>query len=69
MGDLVFSPNEDEFGLGSASLQNICDDYGFPVEVLLDVLCRWGVEPPIDPGDKLGSLVDSEQVKCAFEQA
>jgi hypothetical protein len=53
---------QDEGGLGDVTLQDIADDYNFPIEFIYDVLCRWGVSPPIKLDDKLGDLVNGEQV-------
>ncbi|KAG5192330.1 hypothetical protein JKP88DRAFT_191128 [Tribonema minus] len=67
LGNMAFNPERDEGGLGDVTLADIADDYNFPVEFIYDVLCRWGVSPPIKLDDKLGSLVNGEQAFAVVE--
>jgi hypothetical protein len=58
---------QEEGGLGDETLENIAADYNFPIEFIYDVLCQWGVSPPIKADDKLGSLVNGEQAFAVVE--
>lgn len=66
LGSMAFDPKE-EGGLCDSTLEDICYDYSFPVEFIVDVLCRWGVTPPIKLEDKLGDLVNGEQAYAVVE--
>ncbi len=62
------SANDDyKHSLGGMSLKEISMEYGFPMDCFLDVLCRWGVEPPIHEETKLGDLVNGEQAFSLLE--
>mmetsp|Transcript_17936 Transcript_17936/g.26570 ORF Transcript_17936/g.26570 Transcript_17936/m.26570 type:complete len:277 (-) Transcript_17936:9-839(-) len=67
LGDMAYNPKRDDGGLGSVKLKDISSDYDFPIEFILDVLCRWGVSPPINEDEKLGSLVNGEQAFAIAE--
>ncbi len=54
-------------GLGGMSLKEISMEYGFPIDCFLDVLCRWGIEPPIHEDTKLGDLANGEQAFSLLE--
>ncbi len=54
-------------GLGGMSLKEISAEYGFPLDCFLDVLCRWGVEPPIHEETQLADLVNGEQAFSLLE--
>jgi hypothetical protein len=47
--------------MGDSTLQDIAMDYSVPICYLADVLCTWGVPPPIDVRQRLGDLVTGEQ--------
>jgi len=53
--------------LGDSTLNEISMDYSVPLFYLADVLCSWGVAPPIDVDSKLGDLVVGEQAFAVLE--
>lgn len=53
--------------LGDSTLQEICTDYSVPICYLADVLCMWGILPPINVHDRLGDLVTGEQAFSILE--
>ena len=53
--------------LGDCTLQEISMDYSVPMFYLADVLCSWGVPPPIEVDAKLGDLVIGEQAFSILE--
>ncbi|CAM9221537.1 unnamed protein product [Chrysoparadoxa australica] len=53
--------------LGDLTLEAIAEDYCFPLEFLCDIMCRWGVTPPIKITDKLGDLVNQDQAYAIAE--
>jgi hypothetical protein len=57
----------DEGYLGDSTLHDIASDYSIPVCYIADVLCTWGVPPPIHVHDRLGDLVTGEQAFALLE--
>jgi hypothetical protein len=54
--------------LGDCTLREISLDYQVPICYLADVLCTWGIPPPIDPHHTLlGDLVTGEQAFAILE--
>ena len=54
--------------LGDSTLREIAMDYSVPVSYLADVLCMWGVLPPIQIDDvPLGDMVTGEQAFALLE--
>jgi hypothetical protein len=53
--------------LGDCTLKEIAMDYQVPICYLADVLCGWGVPPPIDPDGLLGDMVTGEQAFAILE--
>ena len=53
--------------LGDSTLQEIATDYSVPICYIADVLCMWGVTPPINVHDRLGDLVTGEQAFSLLE--
>ena len=53
--------------MSKMTLEEVADDYGFPIEFIMDVLCRWGVSPPINELDRLGDVVTGEQAYALSE--
>lgn len=53
--------------LGDSSLREISMDFQVPICYLGDVLCSWGVPPPIDPNTMLGDMVTGEQAFAILE--
>lgn len=54
--------------LGDSSLREIAMDYSVPISYLADVLCMWGVMPPIQIDDvPLGDMVTGEQAFAILE--
>ncbi len=53
--------------LGDSSLREISMDFQIPICYLGDVLCSWGVPPPIDPNAMLGDMVTGEQAFAILE--
>lgn len=54
--------------LGDSTLREIAMDYSVPVCYLADVLCMWGVMPPIPIDDvPLGDMVTGEQAFAILE--
>lgn len=53
--------------LGDSTLEEIAQDYSIPICYMADVLCLWGVSPPINPKDRLGDLVTGEQAFALLE--
>ncbi len=66
-GEFHGSTDDYTHGLGGMSLKEISMEYGFPLHCFLDVLCRWGVEPPINEETRLGDLVNGEQAFSLLE--
>jgi len=56
--------------LGDSTLREIAMDYSVPISYLADVLCMWGVLPPIQIDDvSLGDMVTGEQAFALLEAA
>jgi hypothetical protein len=53
--------------LGDSTLKEVALDYQVPICYLADVLCGWGVPPPIDPTVILGDMVTGEQAFAILE--
>ena len=53
--------------LGDSTLREISMDFQVPICYLGDVLCSWGVTPPIDPNAMLGDMVTGEQAFAILE--
>lgn len=53
--------------LGDCTLKEIAMDYQVPICYLADVLCGWGVPPPIDPNIILGDMITGEQAFAILE--
>lgn len=53
--------------LGDSTLNEIASDYSIPPFYLADILCTWGVSPPIDMGEKLGDVILGEQAFSLLE--
>lgn len=68
MGGKARSRSQREEGyLGDSTLQEIAQDYSIPISYIADVLCVWGVPPPIHIYDRLGDLVTGEQAFSLLE--
>ena len=68
MGGMSGAPSKRIPGyLGDCTLHEISMDYSVPVCYLADVLCMWGVQPPINIHDRLGDLVTGEQAFAILE--
>jgi hypothetical protein len=61
------SPKRESGFLGDCTLKEIALDYQVPICYLADVLCSWGVPPPIDPDGLLGDMVTGEQAFAILE--
>lgn len=61
------SPKREQGFLGDCTLKEIALDYQVPICYLGDVLCGWGVPPPIDPDGMLGDMVTGEQAFAILE--
>lgn len=61
------SPLRESGFLGDSTLKEIAMDFQVPICYLADVLCGWGVPPPIDPNMILGDLVTGEQAFAILE--
>lgn len=61
------SPLRESGFLGDSTLREIAMDFQVPICYLADVLCGWGVPPPIDPNMILGDLVTGEQAFAILE--
>eukprot|EP00551_Chaetoceros_affinis_P011525 CAMPEP_0203685646 /NCGR_PEP_ID=MMETSP0090-20130426/48655_1 /ASSEMBLY_ACC=CAM_ASM_001088 /TAXON_ID=426623 /ORGANISM="Chaetoceros affinis, Strain CCMP159" /LENGTH=237 /DNA_ID=CAMNT_0050554849 /DNA_START=227 /DNA_END=940 /DNA_ORIENTATION=- len=61
------SPKREIGFLGDCTLKEISLDYQVPICYLADVLCGWGVAPPIDPNALLGDMVTGEQAFAILE--
>ena len=59
--------NREEGYMGDCTLDEIAMDYSVPIFYLADILCAWGVPPPIDTSMKLGDLVIGEQAYAILE--
>jgi len=53
--------------LGDSSLEEIASDFQIPICYLADILCGWGVSPPIDTKGQLGDMVTGEQAFALLE--
>lgn len=53
--------------LGDCTLREIAMDFQVPICYLADVLCGWGVPPPIDTNAILGDMVTGEQAFAILE--
>lgn len=60
------SKREDGF-LGDSTLREISMDFQVPICYLADVLCGWGVPPPIEPNAILGDMITGEQAFALLE--
>jgi hypothetical protein len=68
MGGKSLRRSQRESGyLGDSTLQEIAQDYSIPISYIADVLCVWGVSPPIHIHDRLGDLVTGEQAFSLLE--
>mmetsp|Transcript_22280 Transcript_22280/g.28610 ORF Transcript_22280/g.28610 Transcript_22280/m.28610 type:complete len:295 (+) Transcript_22280:32-916(+) len=68
LSSVLGNNNKREEGyLGDSTLNEISMDYSVPLFYLADVLCSWGVPPPIDADSKLGDLVIGEQAFAVLE--
>lgn len=66
--DLENPSSKREMGfLGDSTLREISLDFQVPICYLADVLCGWGVPPPIDPNGILGDMVTGEQAFAILE--
>ncbi|GMH61755.1 hypothetical protein TL16_g03328 [Triparma laevis f. inornata] len=54
-------------GISSQTLSQISLDYNFPLTYLADVCVRFGADPPINPDDVLGELIDGEKCFAVLE--
>jgi hypothetical protein len=61
------SPKREDGFLGDCTLKEIASDYQMPICYLADVLCTWGVPPPIDADGLLGDMVTGEQAFAVLE--
>jgi hypothetical protein len=61
------SPKRESGFLGDSTLREIAMDFQVPICYLADVLCGWGVPPPIDPNMILGDMVTGEQAFAVLE--
>eukprot|EP00553_Chaetoceros_curvisetus_P010233 CAMPEP_0204625310 /NCGR_PEP_ID=MMETSP0717-20131115/11070_1 /ASSEMBLY_ACC=CAM_ASM_000666 /TAXON_ID=230516 /ORGANISM="Chaetoceros curvisetus" /LENGTH=257 /DNA_ID=CAMNT_0051640981 /DNA_START=40 /DNA_END=810 /DNA_ORIENTATION=- len=61
------SPKREIGFLGDSTLREIAMDFQVPICYLADVLCGWGVPPPIDPNGLLGDMVTGEQAFAILE--
>jgi hypothetical protein len=61
------SPKREMGFLGDCTLKEIALDHQIPICYLADVLCGWGVPPPINPNDLLGDMVTGEQAFAILE--
>lgn len=61
------SPKREMGFLGDSTLKEISMDYQVPICYLADVLCGWGVPPPIDPNTMLGDMITGEQAFAILE--
>mmetsp|Transcript_21271 Transcript_21271/g.26155 ORF Transcript_21271/g.26155 Transcript_21271/m.26155 type:complete len:173 (-) Transcript_21271:108-626(-) len=61
------SPKRESGFLGDCTLREISLDYQIPICYLADVLCGWGVPPPIDPSGLLGDMITGEQAFAILE--
>lgn len=61
------SAKREEGFLGDCTLKEIALDYQCPICYLADVLCGWGVPPPIDPDALLGDMITGEQAFAILE--
>jgi hypothetical protein len=53
--------------LGDSTLNEIAQDFSVPICYLADVLCTWGMQPPIALDERLGDLVTGDQVFALAE--
>ena len=68
MGGKAQSNRREAGYLGDSTLREIAMDYSVPVSYLADVLCMWGVFPPIQIDDvPLGDMVTGEQAFAILE--
>jgi len=66
--DLENPSSKRELGfLGDSTLREISLDFQVPICYLADVLCSWGVPPPIEPNGILGDMVTGEQAFAILE--
>ena len=61
------SPKREDGFLGDSTLREISMDFQVPICYLADVLCGWGVPPPIDPNTLLGDMITGEQAFAILE--
>jgi hypothetical protein len=61
------SPRRENGFLGDSTLREISMDYQVPICYLADVLCGWGVPPPIEPNTILGDMITGEQAFAILE--
>lgn len=61
------SPKRESGFLGDSTLKEIALDFQVPICYIADVLCGWGVPPPIDPNMILGDMVTGEQAFAILE--
>ena len=59
--------SREEGWLGDSTLEEIADDYGFPIDFMMESLASWGVPPPIQPSARLGELVTADQAYALLE--
>lgn len=61
------SPKREIGFLGDSTLREIAMDFQVPLCYLADVLCGWGVPPPINPNIILGDMITGEQAFAILE--
>ena len=61
------SPKRESGFMGDSTLKEIAMDFQVPICYLADVLCGWGVPPPINPSTLLGDMVTGEQAFAVLE--
>uniref|UniRef100_A0A7S2L468 Uncharacterized protein n=1 Tax=Leptocylindrus danicus TaxID=163516 RepID=A0A7S2L468_9STRA len=65
-GDKQQNAREEGY-LGDSTLNEIASDYSIPSFYLADIVCSWGVSPPIDMDMKLGDVLLGEQAFALLE--
>ena len=53
--------------LSDSTLEEIAHDYSVPICYIADVLCTWGVQPPINVQEVLGNLLTGEHAFSLLE--